>query len=164
MKCRALLDTQWQNQRQSSAKTKILSRWSTQRIQKPVSRLNYENSPPANERIFKLNFQTVDSWRREFDLLMLHKIIHGQSGLQQGSLFLWGLVSLGISRANLPYLARARLNCRKYIFADRIYAEFFGLSKKAKIPSSYSYFKKKKTCKGSPRCLMNTSAQFSSLF
>ena len=103
--------------------------------------IHYDNLPAPRKRNTYLGLRTLAWRRKKFDLFMLHKMFHGQTGLGIRS---FCNVRPSITRGGSEKLVvnRATINCRTHFFANRASITYSALSRKKAIPINLHSFKK----------------------
>ena len=112
----------------------------TRKLMNRVVGFSYDKIPTSNERNINFSLDSLAMRRKRFDLLMCHKILHGNTGLDPRAFFRMkdSVTRGGSIKFCIP---RARLKCRSNFFAVRVISDYTKLSKVKDIPCKMSSFK-----------------------
>ena len=114
--------------------------------QKAVMMVSGLDSRVYEERLRELGLQTLEERRHQADMHMVHKILHGVGGLDQGTWFQRAAASDRATRSNAdPYnvkLSNGRLELRRNSFGVRVTGHWNNIPADLKLTEQPAQFKR----------------------
>ena len=100
----------------------------------------YEGIPSYKIRNFNLRLPILEVRRRKFDLILLHKILTGKSGIPPGDIF---SVRPSCTRGAALKLVvpKAKFSFRAHFFVNRAGSNYLRFSKNKILPNSLAAFR-----------------------